>query len=69
MVCETDRGRVAVWGKPATRPNVNAVQRANTPFRLRASTTSRPNQNFQDHDRWIPDHAVIEIARIDERDA
>jgi hypothetical protein len=53
----------------ATHPNIDAVQYANAPFRLRASTTNPPSQRFKDHDRWIPDDAVIEIIPIDEPDA
>ncbi len=64
--CETDKGVVAIWGRPSMRDNMISVQRALPPFRLSTSHRTKPNSHFPQHHHWIPDYSKIQISKIEE---
>jgi hypothetical protein len=60
LECATDIGTVAIWGSARNTNNINAVQRAETPFRVRALCIN-PNANYPQHDLWVPEKSPIKF--------
>ncbi|HII59271.1 TPA: hypothetical protein HA335_01620 [Methanocaldococcus jannaschii] len=57
--CETDKGKIAIWGSSNNMTNIQKVQNANTPFTLTSDRYVNPS--WIQHKYWIPESANIVI--------
>ena len=58
--CDTDKGKIGVWGSEDNLTNIKKVESANISFHFISDRYVNPS--WQQHSYWIPESAIIQIA-------
>ncbi len=57
--CDTDKGRIAVWGSSFNQANIVKIENAALPCKLISDKYVNPSWN--QHTYWIPETAVVRV--------
>ena len=60
LECDTDKGKIAIWGSRGNLQNIQTIQNHNIPCQLDSDRYVKPS--WKEHNYWIPESAEIHIS-------
>lgn len=57
--CDTNKGKIAVWGSSSNLVNISKIEKQEEPFQLISDQYVNPS--WEQHIYWIPESANIQI--------